>query len=225
MDFSDPWKRFISFVHFPSSDSNDPVEADSSTPSLPPILPHSSLFLFAHTNRFRLLIHRLVNASPFDYFVIVVICLSSIALAAEDPVNEGSFRNRILQHFDYVFTAVFTLEMLLKIVDVGFVLHEGSYCRDLWNFVDLVVVVGALWSYVIDAVSTGEKNVNVIKTLRFCRVLRVLRPLKSVNRIAPLKNVFDCVIKSIKNVFNILLIYLLFNLIFAVIGVQIFVGR
>ena len=113
----------------------------------------------------------------------------------------------------------------MKIIDLGFVLHKGSYCRDFWNVVDFVVVVGALWSYVIDAIVDGKRNVNVIKTLRFCRVLRVLRPLKSINRIAPLKNVFDCVIKSVKNVFNILLVYLLFHLIFAVIGVQIFVGR
>ena len=124
-----------------------------------------------------------------------------------------------------MFTAIFVAEMLLKIIDVGFLLHPGSYCRDFWNVVDLIVVVGALGSYVIDAMVVGESDVNVIKTLRFCRVLRVLRPLKSVSRIAPLKNVFDCVIKSVKNVFNILLVYLLFHLIFAVIGVQIFVGR
>ena len=51
----------------------------------------------------------------------IVICASSIALAAEDPVKEVSYRNKILNYFDYVFTGVFTIEMLLKVL-----LH--TYC-------------------------------------------------------------------------------------------------
>ena len=45
----------------------------------------------------------------------IVIGASSIALAAEDPVNEGSQHNLILNYFDYVFTGVFTIEMVLKV--------------------------------------------------------------------------------------------------------------
>ena len=44
-----------------------------------------------------------------------VICGSSIALATEDPVDENSYRNVILNYLDYGFTAVFTVEMLLKV--------------------------------------------------------------------------------------------------------------
>jgi voltage-dependent calcium channel N type alpha-1B len=49
----------------------------------------------------------------------IVILASSITLAAEDPVTANSFRNDILDYFDYVFTGVFTVEMLLKV---------GSFC-------------------------------------------------------------------------------------------------
>jgi len=45
----------------------------------------------------------------------IVICASSIALAAEDPVLERSPRNDILNAFDFVFTGVFTVEMVLKV--------------------------------------------------------------------------------------------------------------
>jgi hypothetical protein len=51
----------------------------------------------------------------FDFFIMVVISLSSIALAAEDPVDEYSVRNKILEYFDYAFTCVFTIEMILKV--------------------------------------------------------------------------------------------------------------
>jgi voltage-dependent calcium channel N type alpha-1B len=45
----------------------------------------------------------------------MVICASSIALATEDPVDETNPRNIVLNYFDYVFTAVFTVEMILKV--------------------------------------------------------------------------------------------------------------
>lgn len=63
----------------------------------------------------------------------LIITMSSIALAAEDPVDENSYRNTILNYFDYAFTGVFTVEMLLKIVDLGIILHPGSYLREFWN--------------------------------------------------------------------------------------------
>ncbi len=44
-----------------------------------------------------------------------VITLSSIALAAEDPVNEKSPTNQFLEVVDYAFTGVFAVEMMLKV--------------------------------------------------------------------------------------------------------------
>ena len=62
--------------------------------------------------------HFVVNLRYFDLFIMIVICASSVALAAEDPVIEleHSFRNFVLNYFDYVFTCVFTIEMLLKVI-------------------------------------------------------------------------------------------------------------
>jgi len=45
----------------------------------------------------------------------IVISLSSISLAAEDPVHENSRRNLILDYLDYAFTCVFAVEFLLKV--------------------------------------------------------------------------------------------------------------
>ena len=65
--------------------------------------------------RLRRFCHFVVNLRYFDLFIMIVICASSIALAAEDPVHEHSPRNRILNTFDFVFTGVFTVEMVLKV--------------------------------------------------------------------------------------------------------------
>ena len=42
--------------------------------------------------------------------------------------------------FRYVFTAIYTLEMTLKIISRGFILHKYAYLRDPWNWLDFVVV-------------------------------------------------------------------------------------
>ncbi len=80
-----------------------------------PILPYSSMFLLSSTNPIRIFIHGIVTFPFFDTFIMVVIILSSVSLAAEDPVQEGSERNHILTYFDYGFTGIFAIEMLLKV--------------------------------------------------------------------------------------------------------------
>nr|XP_028588273.1 voltage-dependent R-type calcium channel subunit alpha-1E isoform X8 [Podarcis muralis] len=185
-----------------------------------PMVPHSSMFIFSTTNPIRRVCHYIVNLRYFEMCILLVIAASSIALAAEDPVLTNSERNKVLRYFDYVFTGVFTFEMVIKMIDQGLILQDGSYFRDLWNILDFIVVVGALMAFAL-ATNKGRD----IKTIKSLRVLRVLRPLKTIKRLPKLKAVFDCVVTSLKNVFNILIVYKLFMFIFAVIAVQLFKGK
>ncbi|XP_068588559.1 voltage-dependent N-type calcium channel subunit alpha-1B-like isoform X5 [Cebidichthys violaceus] len=184
------------------------------------ILPYSSMFIFGQTNPVRRLCHYVVNLRYFEMSILLVITMSSIALAAEDPVQANAPRNNVLKYLDYVFTGVFTFEMVIKMIDLGLLLHPGSYFRDLWNILDFIVVSGALVAFACSG--TKGKDINTIKSLR---VLRVLRPLKTIKRLPKLKAVFDCVVNSLKNVLNILIVYMLFMFIFAVIAVQLFKGK
>ncbi|XP_076836896.1 voltage-dependent N-type calcium channel subunit alpha-1B [Brachyhypopomus gauderio] len=184
------------------------------------ILPYSSMFVFGQSNPVRRLCHYVVNLRYFEMCILMVITMSSIALAAEDPVQAHAPRNNVLKYLDYVFTGVFTFEMVIKMIDLGLLLHPGSYFRDLWNILDFIVVSGALVAFACSG--TKGKDINTIKSLR---VLRVLRPLKTIKRLPKLKAVFDCVVNSLKNVLNILIVYVLFMFIFAVIAVQLFKGK
>ncbi|KAG1943378.1 voltage-dependent N-type calcium channel subunit alpha-1B [Pimephales promelas] len=188
------------------------------------ILPYSSMFVFGPTNPVRRLCHYVVNLRYFEMCILTVITMSSIALAAEDPVQANAPRNDVLKYLDYVFTGVFTFEMVIKMIDLGLLLHPGSYFRDLWNILDFIVVSGALVAFACSSFMGGTKgkDINTIKSLR---VLRVLRPLKTIKRLPKLKAVFDCVVNSLKNVLNILIVYILFMFIFAVIAVQLFKGK
>lgn len=80
-----------------------------------PMVPYSSMFIFSTTNPIRVLVHSIVSTKYFEMLVMIVICLSSISLAAEDPVDEDNPRNHILSYLDIGFTGVFACEMLLKV--------------------------------------------------------------------------------------------------------------
>ncbi|KAF3816485.1 hypothetical protein GH733_014658 [Mirounga leonina] len=207
----------------------------------------SAFFIFSPNNRFRLQCHRIVNDTIFTNLILFFILLSSISLAAEDPVQHTSFRNHILFYFDIVFTTIFTIEIALKgsrsdqalipvsgrgsqelpdymkiysvkplsmMTAYGAFLHKGSFCRNYFNILDLLVVSVSLISFGIQS-----SAINVVKILR---VLRVLRPLRAINRAKGLKHVVQCVFVAIRTIGNIVIVTTLLQFMFACIGVQLF---
>ncbi|GJQ73114.1 hypothetical protein Trydic_g1743 [Trypoxylus dichotomus] len=149
-----------------------PPEEEEEIAGPKPMLPYSSMFILSPTNVVRKGAHWVVNLRYFDFFIMIVICLSSIALACENPVIEKTTANEILNNFDYAFTGVFAIEMLLKIIDLGIILHPGSYLREFWNIMDAVVVICALISIGFDlAESPTAGHLSTIKSLRVLRFI------------------------------------------------------
>lgn len=181
-----------------------------------PMPPESSLFVFSPTNIFRVVCYKIATNTYFVNFILCLIIVSSILLAAEDPLNASAKRNQVLNYFDYFFTSVFTLEILIKFVSYGLILHKGSFCRSAFNLLDLLVV-----SVSVISISLKDSQFSVVRILR---VLRVLRPLRAINRAKGLKHVVQCVFVAVKTIGNIMLVTMLFQFLFAVIGVQLFKG-
>ncbi|XP_078232454.1 voltage-dependent L-type calcium channel subunit alpha-1C isoform X5 [Pogona vitticeps] len=177
----------------------------------------SAFFIFSPSNRFRVHCHRIVNDNIFTNLILFFILLSSISLAAEDPVQHYSVRNQILFYFDIFFTVIFTIEIALKMTAYGAFLHKGSFCRNYFNILDLLVVSVSLISFGIQS-----SAINVVKILR---VLRVLRPLRAINRAKGLKHVVQCVFVAIRTIGNIVIVTTLLQFMFACIGVQLFKGK
>uniref|UniRef100_A0A0K0E6W3 Voltage-dependent L-type calcium channel subunit alpha n=1 Tax=Strongyloides stercoralis TaxID=6248 RepID=A0A0K0E6W3_STRER len=176
----------------------------------------SSLFILSHTNPFRVFCNKIVNHQYFTNSVLVCILVSSAMLAAEDPLQAQSPRNLILNYFDYFFTTVFTIEISLKVIVFGLVIHKGSFCRNAFNLLDILVVAVSLVSFVLKS--------DAISVVKILRVLRVLRPLRAINRAKGLKHVVQCVIVAVKTIGNIMLVTFMLQFMFAIIGVQLFKG-
>ncbi|KAG7270553.1 hypothetical protein CRUP_025155 [Coryphaenoides rupestris] len=100
-------------------------------------------------------------------FILIFIILSSISLAAEDPIKSHSFRNIVLGYADYVFTSVFTVEIILKMTVYGAFLHTGSFCRNAFNLLDLLVVSVSLMSFFLQGTfvvyKDGDMNHPMVK--------------------------------------------------------------
>lgn len=98
----------------------------------------------------------------------------------------------------------------------GLVLHKGSFCRNAFNLLDILVVAVSLISFVLKS--------DAISVVKILRVLRVLRPLRAINRAKGLKHVVQCVIVAVKTIGNIMLVTFMLQFMFAIIGVQLFKG-
>uniref|UniRef100_A0A3Q3ESQ8 Voltage-dependent L-type calcium channel subunit alpha n=1 Tax=Kryptolebias marmoratus TaxID=37003 RepID=A0A3Q3ESQ8_KRYMA len=167
--------------------------------------------------RIRRACHTLIHHHIFTNLILLFIILSSCSLAAEDPIRAHSFRNNILGYADYAFTSIFTVEILLKMTVHGAFLHQGSFCRNWFNLLDLLVVSVSLVSFFLHS--------SAISVVKILRVLRVLRPLRAINRAKGLKHVVQCVFVAIRTIGNIMIVTTLLQFMFACIGVQLFKGK
>uniref|UniRef100_A0A673FP42 Voltage-dependent L-type calcium channel subunit alpha n=1 Tax=Sinocyclocheilus rhinocerous TaxID=307959 RepID=A0A673FP42_9TELE len=181
---------------------------------MPPIPEGSAFFILSNTNPIRVACHRLINHQIFTNLILIFIMLSSVSLAAEDPIRNFSARNIVLGYFDYAFTAIFTVEILLKMTAFGAFLHKGAFCRNYFNLLDLLVVGVSLVSFGIQS--------SAISVVKILRILRVLRPLRAINRAKGLKHVVQCVFVAIRTIGNIMIVTTLLQFMFACIGVQLF---
>ncbi|XP_048067146.1 voltage-dependent L-type calcium channel subunit alpha-1D isoform X10 [Megalobrama amblycephala] len=184
---------------------------------MPPIPEGSAFFILSNSNPIRVACHRLINHQIFTNLILIFIMLSSVSLAAEDPIRNFSARNIVLGYLDYAFTAIFAVEILLKMTAFGAFLHKGAFCRNYFNLLDLLVVGVSLVSFGIQS--------SAISVVKILRILRVLRPLRAINRAKGLKHVVQCVFVAIRTIGNIMIVTTLLQFMFACIGVQLFKGK
>ena len=120
------------------------------------------------TNPFRNKIIQIVTVNPcFDRLILFVIMLNCLVLATDKEVD---FITDNVEVIDLVFLIIYTMEMILKIIAMGFFMRAHSYLRDTWNILDFLVVILGWLSHMINS-----GDISAIK------VIRILRPLRTIN--------------------------------------------
>ncbi|XP_043470788.1 sodium channel protein para isoform X7 [Leptopilina heterotoma] len=165
----------------------------------------------------RLKTFQLIENKYFETAVITMILLSSMALALEDVhLQSRPILQDILYYMDRIFTVIFFLEMLIKWLALGF----QKYFTNAWCWLDFIIVMVSLINFVASLVGAG--GIQAFKTMR---TLRALRPLRAMSRMQGMRVVVNALVQAIPSIFNVLLVCLIFWLIFAIMGVQLFAGK
>ncbi|XP_024084180.1 voltage-dependent T-type calcium channel subunit alpha-1H isoform X4 [Cimex lectularius] len=222
----------------PKVKETPPIEESTSEPSVPPVpkvffffkqegcfveREDYALYIFPPDNSFRLMCKTFVEQKWFDNVVLFFIALNCITLAMERPNIPPYSKERLfLATANYVFTAVFSLEMFVKVVATGMFYSRDAYFTSGWNVMDGLLVLISIIDLLMSVIS--ESSPRIFGILRVFRLLRSLRPLRVINRAPGLKLVVQTLLSSLKPIGNIVLICCTFFIIFGILGVQMFKG-
>ena len=165
----------------------------------------------------RLQISRLIEDKYFETVVLCLILLSSFVMTLEDVWFETKpLLVDSLYYLDRILTVVFFLETCLKLLAMGVVAYFGN----AWCWLDFVIVGVSLINFAASLLGAG--NIPIFKTMR---TLRALRPLRAMAKMEGMKVVVNALVGALPSIFNVLTVCIIFWLIFAIIGVNTFMGK
>lgn len=160
-------------------------------------------------------VHAVVTSVPFFSAVAGLILANTVILAMEYHGMSPTYA-AVLEAFNNTFTALFTVELVLKVLALG----PAGYVRDTFNVFDAIIVIISLVELAVaSSAGNGLSAFRVFRLLRIGRLLKLLRSFKGLRRL------LNTVLESLVDILYISILMFLFVLVFAVLGVQLFAGQ
>ncbi|XP_061387450.1 sodium channel protein 60E-like, partial [Musca vetustissima] len=163
-----------------------------------------SLFLFHPWSAARRICVYIATNQFFDYCVMATILFNCIFLAMTETVEEAEF----------VFLAIYTIEMVIKIIAKGFLLNKYTYLRNPWNWLDFVVIASGYATIGMD-----------VGNLAGLRTFRVLRALKTVSIMPGLKTIINALLHSFRQLAEVMTLTIFCLMVFALFALQVYMGE
>ncbi|CAF96236.1 unnamed protein product, partial [Tetraodon nigroviridis] len=203
--------------------SYDPPSPRPLTP-LPMFHPHDFPFpteaqskpYYSDYSPTRLLIHKMCTSHYLDLFITIVIGLNVIAMSMEH-YQQPEELTEALKICNYIFTLIFVLESVFKLVAFGF----RRFFKDKWNQLDLVIVLLSIMGITLEKIEEASLPINPT-IIRIMRVLRIARVLKLLKMAVGMRALLDTVMQALPQVGNLGLLFMLLFFIFAALGVELF---
>ena len=172
------------------------------------------------------LFRAIYSTRRMDTIILTVIFINCIFLALDDPIANDSSDNTVVQvtnvYAEPIFTAVFAIEMTVKIIAQGVILPKIAYLRDPWNVLDFVIVLCGFITFMITAVQGDKKAVPAF--IGIIRAVRLLKPLKAMNKAKEVELVVSSLLSALPQLFDVVVLYMFFVLIMGIVGVQLWKG-
>ena len=168
-----------------------------------------SCWLFHKRTSFRKFMYSIYRHPWFDQLILTVIIISSFKLMVDTyfdqdiltySQNERNFID-VMNIVDLVFNGIFIIEMVVKVISLGFVLELNSYLRNTWNQLDFLIVVFSI----VDMSLQGQD----LAFLKIVRMLRILRPLRFISHNPSMKILVNSLIESLAGLANVSIVIIL----------------
>nr|XP_029493342.1 voltage-dependent N-type calcium channel subunit alpha-1B-like [Oncorhynchus nerka] len=156
---------------------------------------------------------KFVVSPPFEYAIMIMIALNTVVLMMKFH-GAPDFYEAMLKHFNIVFTALFSLECILKIIAFG----PLNYLKDAWNVFDFVTVLGSITDIVVTEINTTDRLLN----LSFLRLFRAARLIKLLRQGYTIRILLWTFVQSFKALPYVCLLIAMLFFIYAIIGMQVF---
>ena len=159
----------------------------------------------------------LVNSRPFDHSMLICVLVNT-AILAMDGLFYDQTTVDLLDNFNLSLTMIFTVEMALKLSTET----PKRFLSDKMNIFDACVVVISqveLWAL------SGTKGLSAFRTVRIFRTFRVLRVTRLLRSLEFMAIIINVIARCIDSLIYIGILLLLLNVIYALIGIQIFMGN
>ncbi|CAG8569817.1 3141_t:CDS:10 [Ambispora leptoticha] len=162
----------------------------------------------------------------FSIIIFLCIVASFIVAAITNPAYQKRYfeqtgtEKRITWFWivDTVFTGIFTIEFLVKIIADGFLLTPNAYLLNIWNVLDFFV----LGSFYINLFATLFHATNISRSVR---VFKALRALRLINLSSSIKETFYAIlIAGFPRILDASLLSISLIIPFAIYGQNVFSG-
>ncbi|XP_026717155.1 voltage-dependent T-type calcium channel subunit alpha-1G isoform X11 [Athene cunicularia] len=172
---------------------------------------------YSDYSRFRLLIHQMCTSHYLDLFITGVIGLNVITMAMEH-YQQPKILDEALKICNYIFTVIFVLESVFKLIAFGF----RRFFQDRWNQLDLAIVLLSIMGITLEEIEVNASLPINPTIIRIMRVLRIARVLKLLKMAVGMRALLDTVMQALPQVGNLGLLFMLLFFIFAALGVELF---
>uniref|UniRef100_A0A3Q4HDE6 Calcium channel, voltage-dependent, T type, alpha 1G subunit n=1 Tax=Neolamprologus brichardi TaxID=32507 RepID=A0A3Q4HDE6_NEOBR len=150
---------------------------------------------------------KIVDSKYFGRGIMIAILINTLSMGIEYHEQPEELTNA-LEISNIVFTSLFSLEMLLKVLVYG----PFGYIKNPYNIFDGIIVVISVW----EIVGQQGGGLSVLRTFRLMRVLKLVRFMPALQR------QLVVLMKTMDNVATFCMLLMLFIFIFSILGMHLF---
>eukprot|EP01022_Parablepharisma_sp_SALTPOND_P016346 TRINITY_DN2382_c0_g1_i1.p1 TRINITY_DN2382_c0_g1~~TRINITY_DN2382_c0_g1_i1.p1 ORF type:complete len:1853 (+),score=104.69 TRINITY_DN2382_c0_g1_i1:61-5559(+) len=169
-------------------------------------------------NSWKWKVYMFTAAPAFEAAMAVVIILNVFQLAL---VYEGQSAEygQMLDRFNYMFTGIFTVELVLKHIAFGF-----NFWKEPWNVLGFIIVASSYIDIVIKYTSDTTLTILTIgpQLFRILRVLRMTRLLRLARKFTEMQEIMEIIQLCFASILNVFALLALILFIYAIIGCYLF---